>query len=104
MDHPTPQPLFPCLAPDSKLLQRTAAFRIWLDRLLSFTCKTVLVLIPVLFAVAHIAADGEPWNFATGEKFNPFFNVISAYAWRSPDGHWIVSAEDLPGGFEKLAS
>jgi hypothetical protein len=91
MDHSTPQPLFPCLAPDSKLLQQIAAFRRWLDRLLSFSCKTVLVLIPVLFAVAHIGADGEPWDFATGEKFSPFFHVISSYAWRSPAG-WAMVA------------
>jgi len=91
MNHPTPQPLFPCLAPGSKLLQRIAAIRQWLDRALSFTCKAVLVLIPVLFAVAHIGADGEPWDFATGEKFNPFYNVISSYAWRSPAG-WAMVA------------
>ncbi len=90
MDHPASHPLFPCLAPDSKLFQRIVAFRKWLDCVLSFTCKTVLVLIPVLFAVAHIAADGEPWDFATGEKFNPFFHVISSYAWRSPAGWAMV--------------
>jgi hypothetical protein len=44
MDHPTPQPLFPCLPPDSKLFQQIAAFRRWLDSLLSFSCKTVLVM------------------------------------------------------------
>ncbi|RPJ32087.1 MAG: hypothetical protein EHM17_14120 [Verrucomicrobiaceae bacterium] len=91
MDHPASQPLFPSLAPDSKLLQRIAALRRWLDRLLSFSCKTVLVIIPVLFAVAHIGADGEPWDFATGEKFNPLFHVISSYAWRSPAG-WAMVA------------
>ncbi len=37
------------------------------------------MLIPVLFAVAHIAADGEPWNFATGETFSPIYNVVSSY-------------------------
>jgi len=92
MDHPASQPLFPCLAPDSKLIQQITALRRWLDRLLSFTCKTVLVLIPVLFAVAHIGADGEPWDFATGEKFNPFFHVISSYAWRSPVGWAMVAS------------
>jgi hypothetical protein len=92
MDHPASQPLFPCLAPDSKLFQRIVAFRKWLDCVLSFTCKTVLVLIPVLFAMAHIAAAGEPWEFATGEKFNPFFHVISSYAWRSPAGWAMVAS------------
>jgi len=90
MDHPTPHPLFPCLAPGSKLLQQIAALRKWLDQLSSFVCKTALVLIPVLFAAAHIAADGVAWNFATGEKFSPMFNVVSSYAWRSPAGWAIV--------------
>ena len=49
------------------------------------------MLIPVLFAVAHIAADGEPWNFATGETFSPVSNVVSSYAWRSPAG-WAMVA------------
>ncbi len=62
-----------------------------LENLLSLVCKGVLMLIPVLFAVAHIAADGEPWNFATGETFSPMFNVVSAYAWRSPAG-WAMVA------------
>jgi hypothetical protein len=62
-----------------------------LENLLSLVCKGVLMLIPVLFAVAHIAADGEPWNFATGETFSPAFNVVSSYAWRSPAG-WAMMA------------
>ncbi len=62
-----------------------------LENLLSLVCKGVLMLIPVLFVVAHIAADGEPWNFATGEKFNPMSNVVSSYAWRSPAG-WAMVA------------
>ncbi len=62
-----------------------------LENLLSLVCKGVLMLIPVLFAVAHIAADGEPWNFATGETFSPAFNVVSSYAWRSPAG-WAMVA------------
>ena len=49
------------------------------------------MLIPVLFAVAHIAADGAAWDFATGEKFSPMFNVVSSYAWRSPAG-WAMVA------------
>lgn len=49
------------------------------------------MLIPVLFAVAHIAADGAPWDFATGETFNPMHNVVSSYAWRSPAG-WAMVA------------
>jgi hypothetical protein len=51
----------------------------------------VLLLMPVLFAVAHIAADGAVWNFATGEKFSPMFNVVSSYAGRSPAG-WAMVA------------
>lgn len=62
-----------------------------LENLLSLVCKGVLILIPVLFAVAHIAADGAVWNFATGEKFNPIFNNVSSYAWRSPAG-WAMVA------------
>ena len=49
------------------------------------------MLIPVLFAVAHIAADGAVWNFATGDKFSPAFHVVSSYAWRSPAG-WAMVA------------
>ena len=62
-----------------------------LENLLSLVCKGVLILIPVLFAVAHIAANGELWNFATGETFNPIYNVVSSYAWRSPAG-WAMVA------------
>jgi hypothetical protein len=94
MNHPAPQSPFPFLSPDSKVFQRIAAMRQWLDRALSFTCKTALLLIPVLFAVAHIAADGEPWSFATSEKFSPMFHVISSYAWRSPAG-WALSRGTL---------
>lgn len=61
-----------------------------LENLLSLACKGVLILIPVLFAVAHIAADGAVWNFATGEPFNPMFHVVSSYAWRSPAGWAMV--------------
>ena len=62
-----------------------------LENLLSLICKGVLMLTPVLFAVAHIAADGAAWDFATGEKFSPMFNVVSSYAWRSPAG-WAMVA------------
>jgi hypothetical protein len=62
-----------------------------MENLFSLSCVGVLLLIPVLFAVAHIAADGAEWNFATGEKFNPIFNNVSSYAWRSPAG-WAMVA------------
>lgn len=62
-----------------------------MENLFSLSCVGVLLLIPVLFAVAHIAADGAVWNFATGEKFNPIFNNVSSYAWRSPAG-WAMVA------------
>jgi hypothetical protein len=91
MDQTTTNPALPDPDPYAEFRRRIAMWRWRLDRALSFTCKAVLVLIPVLFALAHIAADGAPWNFANGEKFNPLFNVISAYAWRSPAG-WAMVA------------
>ena len=71
--------------------QRIALARRRLDSLFSLISVGVLLLMPVLFAVAHIAADGAVWNFATGEKFSPMFNVMSSYAWRSPAG-WAMVA------------
>jgi hypothetical protein len=62
-----------------------------LENLLSLACKGVLILIPVLFAVTHIAADGVTCNYATGEKFNPLFDLVSVYASRSPAG-WAMVA------------
>ena len=81
MDHPNP--LVPDPVPDFGIRHQIATLGRWLENLLSFICIGVLMLIPVLFAVAHIAADGAAWNFATGEKFSPMFNVVSSYAWRS---------------------
>lgn len=60
------------------------------ENLLSLACKGVLILIPVLFVVAHIAADGAACNYATGEKFSPLFTIVSLYAWRSPAGWAMV--------------
>ena len=62
-----------------------------IENLLSIVCRWVLVLIPILFVVAHAAACGAAWNFATGAMFNPLYHVISSYAWRSPAGWTIVA-------------
>ena len=77
--------------PYAVFCQRIATARRRLDNLFSVISVGVLLLIPVLFAVAHIAADGAAWNFATGEKFNPIVHVVSSYAWRSPAG-WAMAA------------
>ena len=91
MNHTTTDPALPDFDPYAHIRLRIAGLRGRLDYLFSLTCMGVLLLIPVLFAVAHIAADGEEWNFATGEKFSPAFHVISSYAWRSPAG-WAMVA------------
>ena len=62
-----------------------------LENLLSFICKGVFVLIPILFAVAQVAADGETSNFTTGWKFDPMYDHVSTYASRSPAGWAMVS-------------
>ncbi len=61
-----------------------------LENLLSLICKRVFLLIPVLFAVAHVAADGETSNYIAGCKFDPLYDHISTYASRSPAGWAIV--------------
>jgi hypothetical protein len=91
MNHITTDPALPDSDLFAAIRQRTASTRRRLDNLFSLTCVGVLLLMPVLFAVAHIAADGAAWNFATGEKFSPMFNVVSSYAWRSPAG-WAMVA------------
>jgi len=62
-----------------------------LDGLLSLICKWVLMLIPVLFAVAHLAATGETSNFVRRWKFDPLYDLISTYTTRSPAG-WAMVA------------
>ena len=91
MNHPTLARYF--LSPDvqAEIRQRIALAARRVEKLFSLACVTALLLIPVLFAVAHIAADGAAWNFATGEKFNPLVHVVSSYAWRSPAG-WAMAA------------
>jgi hypothetical protein len=91
MNHLTPVRDYLSPEVQAEILKRIALARRFLDRLFSLACVGMLILIPVLFAVAHIAADGAAWDFATGEPFNPAFNVISAYAWRSPAG-WAMVA------------
>ncbi len=76
---------------ESKTQDQPSLIQIRLENLFSLVCKGVLILMPVLFAVAHIAADGAAWDFATGETFSPMFNVVGSYAWRSPAG-WAVVA------------
>jgi hypothetical protein len=89
MNHTTPA--LPASNPYTVFCLRIATVRRRLDKLFSLSCVGVLLLMPVLFAVVDIAADGAVWNFATGETFSPAFNVISSYAWRSPTG-WAMVA------------
>ncbi len=91
MNHTTTDPALPESDPYAVIRQRIALARRRLDNLFSLSCVGVLLLMPVLFAVAHIAADGAVWNFVTGEKFSPMFDVMSSYAWRSPAG-WAMVA------------
>ena len=91
MNHTTTHSALPDSDPYAVFCHRIATVRRRLDNLFSLSCVGVLLLMPVLFAIAHIAADGAVWNFATGEKFSPAFNVISSYAWRSPAG-WAMVA------------
>ncbi len=91
MNHTTPHPALPDSNPYAVFHLRIALARRRLDNLFSLISVGALLLMPVLFAVAHIAADGAVWNFATGEKFNPMFDVMSSYAWRSPAG-WAMVA------------
>jgi len=91
MNHTTTDPALPDSDSYAEIRRRIAKARRWLENGVSLTCIGVLLLIPVLFAVAHIGADGAAWNFATGEKFNPALNIVSSYAWRSPAG-WVMVA------------
>ena len=90
MNHTTTDPALPKSDSYAVIRQRIAMARRRLDNLFSLSCAGVLLLMSVLFAVAHIAADGAVWNFASGEKFSPMFNVMSSYAWRSPAGWAMV--------------
>ncbi len=60
-------------------------------KLLSLACKAVLILMPILFVYGHVRAVGVTWNYATGEKFDPWVHHISYYAYRSPAWWAIVS-------------
>jgi hypothetical protein len=88
MNHATTAPALPESDPYAVIRQRIALARRRLDKLLSLISVGVLVLMPVLFAVAHIAADGAVWNFATGEKFSSMFNVMSSY-FKTLRSSWI---------------
>ena len=91
MNHTTTDYSLPGSDPYAVILQRIALARRRLDNLFSLISVGVLLLMPVLFAVAHIAADGAVWNFATSEKFSPMFDVMSSYAWRSPAGCAMIA-------------
>jgi multisubunit Na+/H+ antiporter MnhB subunit len=80
MNHTTTDPALPESAPYADTRQRIALARRRLDNLFSLISVGVLLLMPVLFVVAHIAADGAVWNFATGEKFITMFNVMSSFS------------------------
>jgi hypothetical protein len=88
MNHITTDPALPDSDPYAVIRQRIALARRRLDNLFSLISVGVLLLMPVLFAVAHIAADGAVWNFATGEKFSPMFNVMSSY-FKTLRSSWI---------------
>lgn len=61
------------------------------ENMLSLICVGVLILIPVLFALAHFAADGQTSNFVRGWQFDPRYDLISTYTTRSPAG-WAILA------------
>ncbi len=91
MNHTTTDPALPDFNPFAGIRLRIAMVGRRLDKLFSLVCKGVLVLMPVLFAVAHIAADGETSNFVRGWKFDPLYDPISTYTTRSPAG-WAMVA------------
>ena len=69
-------PALPKSAPCGDIRLRIAGAGIRMENLFSLSCVGVLLLMPIMFALAHIAADGAVWNFATGEKFDPFFKKV----------------------------
>jgi hypothetical protein len=91
MNHPTPVRDYLSPEVQAGIRQRIALAARHMENLFFLACAGMLILIPVLFAVAQIAADGAAWNLATGEPFNPALNVISAYAWRSPAGRAMAA-------------
>lgn len=91
MNHTTTDPALPEFDPYANILLRIAMVRRRLDKLFSLICKGVLFLLPVLFAVAHVAADGQTSNFVRGWKFDPLYDLISTYTTRSPAG-WAMVA------------
>ena len=76
MNHTTTDPALPKSAPCGDIRLRIAGAGIRMENLFSLSCVGVLLLMPIMFALAHIAADGAVWNFATGEKFDPFFKNV----------------------------
>ena len=88
MNHTTTDPALPESDPYAVIRQRIALARRRLDNLFSLISVGGVLLMPVLLAVAHIAADGAVWNFATGEKFSPMFNVMSSY-FKTLRSSWI---------------
>lgn len=61
------------------------------ENLLSLICVSILILIPVLFVLAHFAAEGQTSNFVRGWQFDPRYDLISTYTTRSPAG-WAILA------------
>ena len=62
MNHTTTDPALPESDPYAVISQRIALARRRLDNLFSLISVGVLLLMPVLFAVAHNAADGAAWK------------------------------------------
>lgn len=91
MNKPTPTHDLPISNRFTDIRIRIAGAGRCLEKLASLLCVGVLLLMPFLFAVAHIAAEGETSNFVTGWQFDPLYDLISTYTSRSPAG-WAMVA------------
>ena len=48
-----------------------------------YVLVVLLVLLLVVFVAGHMVSSGEVWNHMTGERFSPWRNYVSDYAYRS---------------------
>lgn len=82
-----------CLQARSRIpiLNSKAMIQNRIEKLLSLICKWVLIVMPVLFVIGHVAADGVVCNYATRHTFDFMFDNLSSYASRSPVGWAIVA-------------
>ena len=93
MNHTTTHTALPASNPYAVFRQRIDVLGRQLDGLLSLICKWVLMLIPVLFAVAHIAATGETsismrWQNSTAWRFRSMTPVCGPTGFTVRESIW----------------